>query len=226
MKDYNKDIADIFAKNKEEYINRLENLNKEYFQKADSKYIEVLEKTNNSLNVSSSPYGIMVGFLSVMFTILTIIAAGIVWWQSRENKKIVKDQLSELIEKQKKIMEEHQEAKLEEVRKKILEIGDQVEKATDENIKKNLIDQENILKDKEKSLSYDISKNIYASMVNLETTSYSSCLKIEDLLCGDCITKRGGYSSGRNTYYPNPYIFYKPMNYFSKTCLDCRNNIK
>jgi len=53
----------------------------------EDQYIQILEKTNQQLSLWTNPYGIMVGALAVLFTILTIVAAIVVYRQSKEYKE-------------------------------------------------------------------------------------------------------------------------------------------
>lgn len=52
----------------------------------DSAYIAVLEKTNTQLSYWFNPLGVAVGALAVLITALTIMAAVLLWRQSREFK--------------------------------------------------------------------------------------------------------------------------------------------
>jgi hypothetical protein len=49
-------------------------------------YILLLEKTNQQLSLWTNPYALMVATLSILFTLLTVIAAIIIWRQSNEQK--------------------------------------------------------------------------------------------------------------------------------------------
>ena len=49
--------------------------------------LTALEKTNQQLGLWTNPYGIMIGVLAVLFTILTIIAAVIIYRQSKDYKE-------------------------------------------------------------------------------------------------------------------------------------------
>lgn len=49
-------------------------------------YIDILEKTNQQLSLWQNPYGLMVGTLAVLFTILTIVAVIIIYRQGQEYK--------------------------------------------------------------------------------------------------------------------------------------------
>jgi hypothetical protein len=56
-------------------------------------YQEILEKTNNQLSLWVNPYGILVAILGVFFTIMAILAAVILYRQSKESKQLIKDSL-------------------------------------------------------------------------------------------------------------------------------------
>lgn len=62
-------------------------------------YIELLEKTNQQLSLWYNPYGLMVGFLSLLVTLLAIYFAYILWRQSRDYKDFLLEQKG-IIEKQ------------------------------------------------------------------------------------------------------------------------------
>jgi hypothetical protein len=49
-------------------------------------YLEILEKTNSQLSLWTNPYGLMVGALALLFTVLTIIAVWITYRQSQDFK--------------------------------------------------------------------------------------------------------------------------------------------
>lgn len=50
-------------------------------------YINILEKTNQQLSLWYNPYGVIVGVLAILFTILTIVAVVIIYRQSRDYKE-------------------------------------------------------------------------------------------------------------------------------------------
>lgn len=52
----------------------------------DKHLIEILEKTNQQLNLWSNPYGIMIAALGILFAILAIISAGIIYRQNQDYK--------------------------------------------------------------------------------------------------------------------------------------------
>lgn len=56
-------------------------------------YVDLLEKTNQQLNLWSNPYGVLVAILSTLFTVLTVVAAFIIWKQSKEQKEAFKEAL-------------------------------------------------------------------------------------------------------------------------------------
>ncbi|MDP2789252.1 MAG: hypothetical protein Q8O46_04400 [bacterium] len=53
----------------------------------EEQYIQILEKTNQQLGLLTNPYGIMVSVLSVLFTVLAIVAAVIIYRQSKDYKE-------------------------------------------------------------------------------------------------------------------------------------------
>lgn len=57
-------------------------------------YQEILEKTNGQLSLWWNPYGVFVGFLGILFTILTIIAAVVIYRQSKEYRELIKESLT------------------------------------------------------------------------------------------------------------------------------------
>lgn len=76
-------------------------------------YIDILEKTNQQLSLWYNPYGVIVGALAVLFTILTIVAVVIIYRESREYKnkleadrEFYKNKINEFLDSQKKIIEQ------------------------------------------------------------------------------------------------------------------------
>lgn len=57
-------------------------------------YQEILEKTNSQLSLWWNPYGILIAILGVLFTIVTIIAAVLIYRQSREHKEMIKESIT------------------------------------------------------------------------------------------------------------------------------------
>lgn len=60
---------------------------------ASKKMIELMEKTNNQMNLWYNPYAVIIGSLSLLFTVAAIVFAFIIYRQSREYK----DQIKSLI---------------------------------------------------------------------------------------------------------------------------------
>jgi hypothetical protein len=58
-------------------------------------YQQILEKTNSQLSLLSNPYGLFVAMLGILFTVLTIIAAFIIYRQSKEYRELIKKSLEE-----------------------------------------------------------------------------------------------------------------------------------
>jgi|LSQX01.3.fsa_nt_gb hypothetical protein len=56
-------------------------------------YQEILEKTNEQLSLWFNPYVLIIGILAIFFTVMTIIAAIIIFRQSNEFKRLIKDSL-------------------------------------------------------------------------------------------------------------------------------------
>lgn len=53
----------------------------------EEQYIQILEKTNQQLSLWTNPYGLMVGALAVLFTVLAIFATIIVYRQNKDYKE-------------------------------------------------------------------------------------------------------------------------------------------
>ncbi len=96
----------------------------------EQQYIQILEKTNQQLGLWTNPYGIIIGALAILFTILTIVAAVIIYRQSRDYKERVQadreryaKSINDFLESQKAIIErrEKQAGKVEEKIDKLLE---------------------------------------------------------------------------------------------------------
>lgn len=133
--------------------------------KINTQYQEVLEKTNNQLGLWTNPYSLMVGGLAVLFTVLTIVAAVMIWWQSRENREMVREELDKVINKQK------QDA-LNEVTQHIKE-------------KQNEINQ--VAESEKEGIKNEI-KTYKAIELQLKTNSFdlSGYMKKEDYICDSC----------------------------------------
>lgn len=76
-------------------------------------YIGILEKTNQQLSLWYNPYGVIIGVLAILFTVLTIVAAVIIYRQSRDYKKKLEadrnfynKEISSFLDSQKKIIEQ------------------------------------------------------------------------------------------------------------------------
>ncbi len=105
-------------------------------------YISLLEKTNQQLSFWYNPYGIMVGTLAVLFTALTIVAAVIIYRQSREYKdrleadrKLYKNQFDDFLASQMKIIEQRS-AEAGELSKKFDKIIDQYQEKLESSTEK------------------------------------------------------------------------------------------
>jgi hypothetical protein len=57
-------------------------------------YQQILEKTNNQLSLWTNPYGILIGILGVLITILGIGVAFVIYKQSKDAKDLIKESLS------------------------------------------------------------------------------------------------------------------------------------
>ncbi|MFA6423340.1 MAG: hypothetical protein WCW17_02715 [Patescibacteria group bacterium] len=91
-------------------------------------YIDILEKTNQQLGFWQSQNGIIVATLSVLFTIITIVAVFIIYRQSQEHKnrleedrKLYKKKLDDFLTTQMKVIKQRDE-EAEKISKKINKI--------------------------------------------------------------------------------------------------------
>ena len=57
-------------------------------------YQDILEKTNSQLSLWWNPYGVLIGLLGVLFTVLTIIAAVVIYRQSKEYKELIRESIT------------------------------------------------------------------------------------------------------------------------------------
>lgn len=57
-------------------------------------YQQILEKTNNQLSLWTNPYGILIGILGVIITILGIGVAFVIYKQGKDAKDLIKESLS------------------------------------------------------------------------------------------------------------------------------------
>lgn len=117
----------------------------------EEQYIQILEKTNQQLSLWTNPYGIMIGVLAILFTILTIVAAVIIYRQSKDYKERVQadreqyaKSINDFLSSQKSIIEQREKQ------------ANKVE----EKIDKLLKQYENQLKESSKSQKVEIEKAI------------------------------------------------------------------
>ena len=101
----------------------------------EERYIQILEKTNQQLSLWANPYGVMVGALAVLFTVLAIVAAVIIYRQSKDYKeKLQADReqysksLNEFLASQKAIIEKRE--------KQVIEVEKDIDKLLKEYEKK------------------------------------------------------------------------------------------
>jgi len=94
-------------------------------------YIEILEKTNQQLNLWQNPYGIMVGALAVLFTILTIVAVVIIYRQGQEYKnrinadrELYKKKIDDFLDAQMEVIKKREDENI-----KLSEKADEIIKA-------------------------------------------------------------------------------------------------
>lgn len=174
-------------------------------------YMEILEKTNNSISMIYNPYGIMVTALSVLFTVLTIAAAIIIWYQSRENKRIVREELNEALNNIKTNV-------LKDFQVQVDSITEDIKNATGEQKNKLEKDLEKIEKTKQ-----DIENSLQLSLI-----SNSRYLKEVDYLCINCRSGIYGLNSFANLgsgitvpVVPQPLRLYYTQNH----CIKCGNLI-
>ena len=101
----------------------------------EEQYLQILEKTNQQLGLWTNPYGLMVGALAVLFTALTIVAVFIIYRQSREYKEKLQSDMdlyhksfSDFLVSQKVIIEQR--------RKEVTQVEDDINKLLKEYEKK------------------------------------------------------------------------------------------
>ena len=109
----------------------------------DQRYIEILEKTNQQLGLLTNPYGIMVTSLSVLFTVLTLVAIYFQYKQSQdyknkveEDRQVYRKKLEDFFSKwEEKVNERHEQIKqqvAEKYDKKLHEMEEKMKVASDE----------------------------------------------------------------------------------------------
>jgi DNA-directed RNA polymerase subunit RPC12/RpoP len=64
-------------------------------QALDSIYVRLLERTNQQLSLWWNPYGVMVAVLAALFAVLAIVAAFIIFRQSREYRSLITSSIVE-----------------------------------------------------------------------------------------------------------------------------------
>lgn len=100
----------------------------------EQQYIQILEKTNQQLSLWTNPYGLMIGALAVLFTVLAIVAAFIIYRQSKDYKDKIQadrkqyaDSINDFLLSQKAIIDER-EKQAKQVEGKINKLLDGYEK--------------------------------------------------------------------------------------------------
>mgnify|MGYP003554330360 FL=1 len=164
---------------------------------ANLQYQQILEKTNSQLGLWSNPYSTSVAILGVLFTVLTIVAATIIWWQSREHKKMLREELDNVINKQR------QEA-LQAIELLKTEKEKEIKNAADEQ-KTVLINQLENIKNKELELKVGL-------------PDLSQYMRKEDYLCEDC--RNNSVLSFRSILRVRDYY----VGHHRK-CVSCGNNV-
>jgi DNA-directed RNA polymerase subunit M/transcription elongation factor TFIIS len=183
MENNNLDIEDIVLQNQQ-------------LIDANLQYQQILEKTNSQLGLWGNPYSTSVAVLGVLFTVLTIVAATIIWWQSGEHKKMLREELDNVINKQRK--EALQAIELLKTEKE-----KEIKNSADEQ-KTVLINQLENLKNKELELKVGL-------------PDLSQYMKKEDYLCENC--QNNNMLSFRNILRVNDYYVG-----YHKKCVSCGNN--
>lgn len=70
------------------------------------KYSSILEKTNDQLSLWYNPYGISVGILTILIAVGAVVVSIILWRNSRDQRKLVLDSITEMEKNAKERMEE------------------------------------------------------------------------------------------------------------------------
>jgi rubrerythrin len=111
----------------------------QYYIQTLDRYTQILEKTNQQLGLWTNPYGLMVGSLAVLFTVLAIVATFLIYRQGREYKEKMqadrdnyKKSFEDFIASQKLIIDKR-EKQAEEVESKINKLIDEYKKDLDKS---------------------------------------------------------------------------------------------
>lgn len=102
----------------------------------NSEYTQILEKTNAQLSLWWNPYGVFIAALGILFAILAILAAYLIYRQSKDYKDLLKTSIDEhRAALEKLIGEKNNQFKLLEssLDKTILEYNQKLNSVTDEN---------------------------------------------------------------------------------------------
>ncbi|MGZ3867083.1 MAG: hypothetical protein ACXVNM_12295 [Bacteroidia bacterium] len=125
-------------------------------------YQEILEKTNSQLSLWWNPYGVLITVLGVLFGILTIIAAVVIYRQSKEYKELINDSLTkhETVLSQ-LITERNQQLKNIEtsLNNTITDYKEKLKTATEEN-KKEINKMIKTLEEQKESIDTQIQSNV------------------------------------------------------------------
>jgi len=160
-------------------------------------YTEILKSTNEQLGLWTNPYAIMLAILGILFTLLAIVAAVLIWSQSRDFKKTLNDSINKIINKYEVIIKAFIDQKRKDLEKIDKEIKIQIDQyknelvnANDERkleIEKEIIELENKSKIVEKE-----AKSPFVRPFNIKkdplTTSVESFLQVEydHHICSNC----------------------------------------
>lgn len=194
------------------YLSRIKDL-----ENLNQTYIEILEKTNSQLGLWTNPYGLMVGALSFLVALLAIAAGVFIWWQSSENKKMLK----EALDKQMKEIKS-------DAAKEINNLIEETEKTVKESSGMLKIQAEKVvseLKNKKKLFESEIQINSLAGKY----------MKEEDYVCRNCRMFSGGGGGGIISY-SNSHIPFNTLNLIDRNgkvysnfnknhCIRCGNLI-
>lgn len=101
---------------------------------ASKKMIELMEKTNNQMNLWYNPYAVIIGSLSLLFTIAAIVFAFIIYRQSKEYKDQIKSLINSYQTALKNLVEDW-ESKIEKIDEQIEDYKTKMISASDEQKK-------------------------------------------------------------------------------------------
>lgn len=149
-------------------------------------YQEILEKTNSQLSLWWNPYGILIALLGVLFTIFTIFAAVVIFFQGRAAKKLLQDTLDNYSSILNEFVKEKNE-ELEEKKQKLqLEIDTLKEEVNESSLDENKYIQKQIERLQKEITALDKRKSSEPGPAKYYSNTIGFESRTRDITCPKC----------------------------------------